>query len=453
MVNKMRLMISDSMDTNKKRNEHELIRLSSSVRKSTGLEGVFTNADIIKNNNELPSATVKVFQAFSKDIINIKKSGFTEKEINNTAFVSTKTFEKIFDNKITDDIIKNGTFIKLIKTAEITTDLYTGADPEFLLFDENKKIIPAYKLLQKNGLIGADGAMIEIRPNPSKSIDGLISNMKSIFRNKNLTDSINELDWRAAVYHSDDTRDYPVGGHIHVGNSANITTIGINERCYMFAVMNKILDELLSIPMIKIDGKNLGKSRRSDCKMAMGDHGYGYYGAWRMCDGRLEYRTLSGIWLAHPELAHAVIGSSKAITDEMFNILLENNYDKNLFKHKDINFKYLTDDYIGKNDFYDYKELYNEGFDDWKNINLSKIMGCTKSSKYMSSVLNESKTELVTKAYINTWYKRMRNLSTYKNYSNSIDYLYNILMLPKSKLSKINTNIKKNWTSNNTLKF
>ena len=449
----MLLMVSDSMDTNKKRNEHELIRLPSTARKSTGLESVFAAADVMKGNSELPSASVKVFQAFSKDIKNMRKRGFTEKEVNNTAFVSTKTFTKIFGKKVSDAIIKDGISIKLNKAVKATTALFTGADPEFLLFNNDNEIVPAYKMLQKNGLIGADGAMIEIRPKPSKSIDGLVSNMKSIFRNKGLTDSIKDLNWKAGVYHVDDTRDYPVGGHIHIGNAPGVEELSINERCYMFAVMNKILDELLSVPMIKLDGKDLGKSRRSDCKMAMGDHGYGYYGAWRMCDGRLEYRTLSGLWLTHPELAHAVIGCSKAITDEMFNVLTEKNFSKSLFKHKDINFKYLIDDYVSRNDFHDYKVLYNQDFDGWKDIKLSKVMGCTKGSRYMSSILNESKTGSITKAYINAWYKRMRSLSTYKTYSNSIDYLYNVLMLPNSKLAAISTDIKENWTSDNSLKF
>lgn len=200
----------------------------------------------------------------------------------------------------------------------------------------------------------------------------------------------------------------------------------------MFGIFNKILDELLSLPMIKLDGQDLGECRRSKCQMAMGNNGYGFYGEWRPCDGRLEHRTLSGLWLMHPVVAEAVLGTAKAIADEMFGLVEDKGYDLAYIRHPDIGFD-------------DHKYLYRAEFDDWDKIGIAKDLRCIQSSSYMRSMLNASKAKSITKSFLTKWYSDMKKLSTYKQYAKHIDMLYAILSLPQKKISDVGFDLKKNW--------
>jgi len=307
-----------------------------------------------------------------------------------------------------------------------------GADPEFLLFDNENNVVRANNILQKPGKIGSDGAMIEIRPDPTPDPLKLVKNMKDIFQDKELTDSIKDFNWKAAIYYKDNVRDYPVGGHIHLGNPKGIEVLSPNAKFFLFGVLNKIMDELLAVPLIKLDGPDLGKARRSDCQMAMGNTGYGYYGEWRSCDGRLEHRTLSGLWLMHPAIAEFVLGTAKAIAEEMFGIIDYTNYNVDMFK-------------LDSMPIQNHKELYATNFDSWGNIKIAKEMGCTKSSGYMADILNTSKSKSITKSFLNKWYSKMKKMHSYKKYSKCIDGLYTILSMPKKKFNNVGFNIKTNW--------
>ncbi len=421
MESKLILVVSNNMDTNKKpdRNENGLIRLSASARKYLK----FDKAQV-EIAGAAKQSVLKIHQAFSKDIKDAKGE-FSGEEMKCVGFVTSKMFKQLTGKNTTSDEAN----IWISKTP-LTTLI--GADPEFLLFDGNGNIVRANNVLQKAGKIGSDGAMIEIRPDPSPDPIILVKNMTDIFKSAQKMESIKDLDWKAAIYYKDNVRDYPVGGHIHLGNPVGITKLSTQARTFLFAVMNKIMDEMLSLPLIKLDGDDLGKSRRSNCQMAMGNNGYGYYGEWRPCDGRLEHRTLSGLWLMHPLVAECVLGAAKAISEELFSILDTSDYDINLFRHAGMNLE-------------DHKHLYRIEFDDWDSIKLAKKLKCTNSSSYMSGMLNQSKARSITKPFLTKWYKNMKQLSTYKKYSKAIDGLYAILSMPSNTIQDVGFNLKENW--------
>ena len=432
------LVISEAMDKNKKetRDEHSLIRMPASSREAFS----FPKSTVVVEHDQ-SAAKLNIHEAFASDIKLLKsKEKFTAEQFKQVGFVTTETFRKFSTSP--GSLLTNNVFVGMElppkPKPKAPIDILIGADPEFLLFDAEGNVVRANNIIPKEGLIGSDGAMVEIRPEPSECPDTLIKNMYTILEGAAKSSKIRDFLWKAAIYHKDNQRDYPVGGHIHIGNPDGINPIKGNTRNTLFAVLNKILDELLALPLIKLDGHELGKFRRSECQMAMGNHGYGYFGEWRTCNGRLEHRTLSGLWLMHPMLATCVIGTAKAIAEEVYTHLDNKNYESVMYKHPDIALN-------------NYSQLYKPEFNDWEAIPIAADMQCTKPSSYMISMLNSSKDRSVTKRFMEVWYNKLKQLSTYKKYSVHIDKLYAILSLPAPKIHETGFDIKKNWLENKQL--
>lgn len=425
-TNNLFLVVSDNMDSNKKqdRNEHALIRCSAVVREVLGE----TN-NVINLDGDSGSALLNIHKAYAEDLKAVKASGKIPPtaSLSNVAFVTTSVLERLTKNV-------NRSFIPVTWGRPKIKSLSLGADPEFLLFNESgEEVIRANNVLQKAGPIGSDGAMIEVRPAPSADPIKVVENIQKIFLSKTLTEKVLPFKWMAGVYYKDDVRDYPIGGHIHIGNPPGISKISSNARNTLFAVTNKILDELLSLPMIKLDGTNLGSARRSNCKMAAyGTDGYGFYGEWRQCQGRLEHRTLSGLWLAHPKLATFVLGTAKAIAEAVYSYIVAEGFNTRSFEYSSISHS-------------NHRRLYNKDFDKWDEIPLSKEFSCTRDSGLMSNLLNNSRASNINKQFIQGWYAKMKRLETYKQYSTHIDGLYEVLLLTARNLKKLDVDIKKNW--------
>ncbi len=418
------LVVSRRMNENRKQgtNEHNLIRCSASVRKNLN---VYENTINIKGT--VGNQLLRIHKAYISDIKEVKKSGVIPNvDLKNIGFVTSDIMKKLIGNN-------EEKIAKVIWEYPKLETLTMGADPEFLLFNDDNSVVRAYNVIQKEGSIGSDGAMIEVRPGPDEDPYKVVTNIRDIFNNKELTKKVEVYNWMAEVYHKDSARDYPVGGHIHIGNPLGIGKMSSHIRKTLFSVLNKILDELIAIPMIKLDGHEKGKARRSDCKFTLDNSGgYGFYGEWRTCDGHLEHRTLSGLWLSHPKLAYFVIGTSKAIAEAVYGCVLENGLDPALFHHPEI----PSDEY---------SSFYNADFDEWDKIELAKIFNCTTDSKEMKEVLNNSYVRKVSKKFLDSWMSRMRSLDTYDKYSDCIEGLYETLSLPRREINKFDLNIKNNW--------
>lgn len=424
---KLILVISKHMDTNKKtdRNENGLIRMSAPTRDFMAFTKDFVeiwpqNADTTKRMN--CAVYLKIFKAFSSDIKKLRSDDMAENELKRIGFVSTNTFQKIMGTKA-DVCITNNVWI-----ADDIHDTVIGADPEFLLFDNSGEVIKANRVMGKQGKLGCDGAMAEIRPDPAITPAGLIKNIHEIFTTEGLVEPIKNFDWIAGCYFKDTSRDYPIGGHIHIGNPIQIAKMEPKKREHFFKVFNKIMDELLALPMIKLDGTQSGLSRRSDCSMGK----YGYYGEWRMCNGRLEHRTLSGMWLAHPVLAECVLGTAKTIIDEVFRNVADKKFELS---------------YMLPSTFHN-KNLFLNDFDNWNKIPLAKDMGCTKSSETMEKMLNNSQDRIITKSFLQKWYNHLLTFDASKSYRKYIDGLYEILSTKNKHFKEFNKSIKINWLEN-----
>jgi len=426
---KLILVVSKRMDGNKKpdRDEHALIRMSAAARKNMGFD------DHVEVSSK-KSLALDIFHAFTADIKALKASGeYSAEELRRVGFVTQRTFDQI----------TAGTSPKNVWISDTVEEPTTmGADPEFLLFrNDEDRIVHANSVMLKDGLIGCDGAMAEVRPDPAKTSTGLVENIRKIFANKSLTSNIEDFRWIAACYYKNTSRDYPVGGHIHLGNPAKISSLSASNRDLFFGVLNRILDELLAVPMSRLDGTEPGSCRRTKCGMVLGGgQGYGYFGEWRKCDGRLEHRTLSGLWLMHPSIAKAVFGVARAIVDEVYRKVDEHEYDMS----------YICPD-CSSNMFAERGKgsAWKNGYNGWKDLPLLRDMGCTKSSNEMNKLLNTCSAASINKTFLKKWFDLLRSFSTYSDNSNCIRALREILSIPIKEINEFDKQIQNNWLSGN----
>jgi len=438
---KLILLASNKMDSNKKedRNENSLIRMPGKVRSNMGFDE--ENVEIYPSGNSndriAKSQLLEIFHAYSADIKRIKEmvsSGeITPEEATRIGFVTTNTLNKINGGKSKK--------AKDIWVSNTIHDTVMGSDPEFLLFEKGKnKVIHAANKLGHSGELGSDGAMAEIRPKPSATVEEHVSNIENILKHDKYVKNIKEYNWMAGCYYKDNARDYPIGGHIHIGNPVKVAKLPQKEKYAFFRVVNKILDELLAVPMTKLDGAEEGNKRRTNCRMS-NYGGYGFFGEWRPCDGRLEHRTLSGMWLAHPSIAKAVLGTAKAIIDEIFRLV----------SHSKFNLKYmcLTCGAEGDGDLEINRKMWKPGFNGWKDVKLAKDMQCIASSDEIITQLNESKPGRINTVYLRKWLNTMKGFSTYKDNAHYVNGLYEILNISFKQLSEYDKELQNNWLKQN----
>lgn len=427
---KLILLASEKMGSNKKedRNENGLVRMSARAREHLGFAE--DNVEVCKDGSG--TSSLEIFHAFSDDLKILKelteKGSLSPEDKVRVGFVTAHTLKQING--------RNAKQVKNIWISDTAHDVVMGSDPEFLLFNrEDGRVMRANEFLSRNGELASDGAMAEIRPKPAITAEEHVQNIHALFKSHKARNSITDYKWACACYHVDDNRDYPVGGHIHVGNPAKIARWSMENRDAFFIVFNKILDELLAVPLTKLDGIESGKNRRTNCRMS-NNGGYGYFGEWRNCNGRLEHRTLSGMWLLHPSVAKATLGTAKAIIDEVLRLVAHNKYDK----------KYMCLYPKGNNPRG--TNMWKKGFNGWKDVQLSKDMKCTSSSGKIISLLNESDPDRINSTYLKDWLSTMKGLSTYKNNSKNILGLYEILNISAGQLHRWDREIQKNWLTN-----
>lgn len=428
---KLILLPSKAMDINKKekRNEGGLIRMAEKSRNFMNFTEDKVEIWTASNSERKASVLLDIFQAYSSDIKNAKKliedGELKSTDFNRLGFVTTKMYKRI----------TGGEEDKNVWISTGVHDTVIGADPEFLLFDVNGDVIHANNIMEKNGIIGSDGAMAEVRPDPSTCPEGLVENIKLAFSNETLTSAISDYEWRAGCYFRNSSRDYPMGGHLHIGNPAKVAQMPLPKRQMFFNVMNKIVDELVSIPCIRLDG-DMGNKRRAGCQMSMGGGGWGWFGEWRTCNGRFEHRSLSGMWLLHPSVATCVIGTAKSVTDEVFK----------RWSNQKFTFEYIIP---SKYNSPNYSHMNNNDFKDWKSFPICEEMDAIMHSGELRRILNDSRGSEISKAWLNTWHKKMQLMSTYNKYSKYIDGLHDILKIPMTELHKWDRNIRNNWLKSN----
>ena len=416
MRKKLILVVSERMDSNRKegRNENGLIRMSATTRDYMGFEDRVELWSVGATGEDRlnKSILLKIFHAYSGDIKkakeDVRNGKLSKEDLKRVGFVTTKMF-----NRICGDVTETAPSIWI---SDDIHDTMMGADPEFLLFNPDNIIVSARNVLPYHGEIGSDGPMAEIRPKPEVSTEALVDNMVGIFKKALDNEYIKGYKWKASCFYYDGERGYPVGGHIHIGSPAQIASRSTSFKISFYRVANKIIDEYITIPLIKLDGPDGGKRRDS----AYAFCGYGGYGDFRTDHGRLEHRSASGIWLLHPSVARAVLGTAKAVVDEIFKYIADNGF---------------SEDYILPRDFRSVSP-YDSSFDSWDEVPLTKDMRSVRSSGWMKNAMRESDKNVIDAQFIKGLYGRLKRMSTYNGYSKYIDGLHEILKLKYNDTSK-----------------
>lgn len=431
------LVVSARMDSNRKkdRNENLLIRMGSKARERLGLDNEKT-VEIWPDTNDSDrihrSRGLEIFHAYSGELKKARES-MSEDDFLRVGFVTANTF-----NYICTDGRKKKQSIWIADTIE---DTIVGGDPEFILMDDDGLIKYASEVqgFSHNDILGSDGPLAELRPEPAISVDDFVDNIHNILCDHPNAELIDPYRWVGGCFfncarsgiNNGTERDWPVGGHIHLGTPAKlahtIEAIGDsqNYRIAVYACLQKILDEYVAVPMMRLDGQERGVARRRS---------YGSYGDYKIDHGRLEYRTISGEWLTHPDLARIVIGVTKAVSHAYFKMLEENDFDKKFI---------MTDQQIESSSLGNFR-FFDGGFCYWKNIEVMKAFAAVKNSSIMAQRLNEWKMEF-TAPYFNRLKAKYRRLSTYREYAEYIDKFVEMVRMPKDVLENREKELKHTW--------
>lgn len=430
------LVVSKKMDANKKEDRYEdkLIRMGEKARRFLGLgksktvelwpEG--SDDDRINRSKEL-----QIFKAYSDELKELKDN-MSQEDFCRVGFVTSRTF-----NFVSRDSRKKKSEGWVANTVE---DTVIGGDPEFLLINEKGSVKYAKSIngFNKTDELGSDGPWAEVRPKPAIKVENFVKNIKEILCKHPNKKLIDKYQWLGGCFHKGEIigdpyhsspRALEIGGHIHIGTplrlAKQIELLGNQYRDSAYSCLKKVLDEYVSIPAMRIDGMEKAILRRQK---------YGGFRDIRTNHGRLEYRTLSGEWLTHPDLAKAVVGTVKAVSHAFFKTLDDAGYDKKMIM------TLSQQKSIGYSEFY----FFDKSFCYWKNIEIMKALNAVKNSSDMIEILDKGKIKF-NKTYFNGLKRMMKKLPTYKEYSDYIDYFLEIIELPDDVLKDRSRELKEAW--------
>jgi len=213
----------------------------------------------------------------------------------NPYYSQENKISKVLDQAVNDFIAKWDRMMKGWKKQVVI-----GADPEFVLQDQNGKMVLASNYLPKKGMVGCDQIWInqdrnqkpiaELRPVPSDNVRAFIIQLykSMLFASKKIKNK--KIKWLAGAM---PIRGYPIGGHIHFSN------VQLNS------FLLRALDNYLTLTLTMLEDRN-GINRRPK---------YGFLGDFReQFHGGFEYRTPPS-WLVSPTITKGVIALSKLIAE------------------------------------------------------------------------------------------------------------------------------------------
>lgn len=310
-----------------------------------------------------------------------------------------------------------------------------GADPEFVLMEDGE-VVRASEFLGHYDDLGSDGNPAEIRPEPSQSLIEVVNSIGSLLNED--TSEAEHLDWRAGACYKvnpggvhDDGYWCPVGGHIHLGNPK--VKAELNDDT--FRALADILDDLVVVPMMKIDGPNAKERRKHS---TYGIHSGGNRWQFENHEGRMEWRTPSGVWLCHPLVTEAVLGTTKAVTESFYARWGQEDYKFNLITSTDGKFDLTSKEYGSA--------AYKKVRDNMCEKGIRKTFGIRPFSE-RNKILIENDTESI-KHDCKNLKRRFKELERYEEYKPQIEAFTDLVNASDEDIKTVNMDLKKNWREN-----
>lgn len=380
----------------KNQTEHDKIRLAKKARLHYKPANYINS--YIKVNGNRRQAKLKVAKAYTKDILVAGRS-----KTKTIGFVTTKTYEELMGTARRK--VKQSTWI-----SEHAENIMLGCDPEFVLVAESGEARHAAHVLSYRDKFGSDGPNAEIRPDPSKEVPDVIKDIKNLLSSSHSAQKAAEYDWvgGASYTHPSMSRRHPIGGHIHLGlpnfpQNSEISTKLMQSRA------TRILDELVAIPLIRIDTPCPEKRRQ--------ELGYGKAGDFKQQENRFEWRVPSGLWLVHPEFALYCLSTVKAVTEEVWKRFEDSEFDKDFMLR-------ITND-----------------------KNLEKSFKCLDHDKVIE-LINGSNNSTVNTDLIRQIHGRLKSMSTYNRYKGEINNFIKLCCQKQLPFSGQNLSLKRGWIEN-----
>lgn len=400
---KLRLLKSRKMDIEAKQSGelHDVIRMPGAARKHYCPEGSTLVVTVGKKEFVLQPK-----QAYMQDL---KKMAKTESKYN-IGFVTTQTYNAVEAAK-TD---RNALWL-----SEHIEDLIIGSDPEFGLIDDDGLYVYASNRLHNchTTKFGTDGPCMEIRADPNKNVETHVENIRALIEHGSSIKEVKDLRWWTGATYKGVSQDrrYTIGGHIHIGDPIGFKGISgsTTTRHTIQRRIIRLLDELIGLPLTKIDGPYAGWRRQNT--------GYGQFGDFRDQQNRLEWRTPSALWLTHPELAAAVMGTTKAVVEECYLVMANHNSD------------------IG---------WISAGVESASFLKEMKCLG----DATVKDKINKSEASALSKTQLTSLLARLKSMSTYKKYKVYIDEFIRVVSMSSPDVKKIKLDgMRDNWLTGKSL--
>ena len=380
--------------------EHEKIRMSKRARIFYGPSN--WQKIYLKIHGAYNEKNLRIGQAIQKDI---KEYGpQTARQI---GFVTTKTYEYLMGKKAL--AVNNSIWI-----SEPTEKITVGCDPEFALVGEDGIAIyadSAFSYDTKFGKLGSDGPCAELRPDAATSTEELIKNIEELFKNQ--SGAIEQYKWLggATYSHPGMQRKYSIGGHLHFG-LPNLPEVLSNKNFILQRRVGRVLDELVALPLVRIDTPNPDARR--------GLLNYGKFEDMKTYEYKFEWRVPSGLWLVHKDIALAVINTAKAVVEESWKRFSDRDCDKDFMLNT------------------------TEG------DNLISSFDCI-DTETVRSLINSAKPASVDTNLIHTIHGKLKNMSTYCIYKNDIDNFIKLCCSTSMPLKTNQLELRESWIHNKSL--
>lgn len=406
----IRLLISAWMDE-KGGKEHGRLRVPKRARSKFKFSGDRTEVCV-----DGKSKILEVRQVRIEDLEKLRKkiaAGKISKEKSRIcAFVTTRTLNELVGRRRKN--LEEYCYI-----SDSIDSLLVGADPEFCIVNPaTGAYVYAQHVggLSKTAQLGEDGPTVEVRPPPNKEPGLLVQKIGDII--KSHSKPIQDYDWfgGAAYYNANNSnkRTIHLGGHVHIGDPKLLRA---DQRNITYKQLVRILDEVVALPLVRIDTP-IPEHRRNNSW-----NGYGNYGRWgdqKSQASRVEWRVPSGLWLVHPDLARAVVGTTKAVAEACYQQMAANGFNT---------------DYISA-------PGNRKGFlKDWGAMSSDKV----------SQIINTAKPEGVSPALLSRATKKLRGMGTYRKYKSEIEEFLRLVKLSERDRKNINLDLKETWLNNGPL--
>jgi hypothetical protein len=181
-------------------------------------------------------------------------------------------------------------------------DLTVGADPEFFFVSKTGRIVEGYTLFDKDGELGSDGDLGEMRPDFALSPDQVTENLYNIIKTipRRISGDITPIatSWYNGLC---------CGFHIHFGMPAEIMTFAAeNTDAFLKSTMH-VMDYMVGIPAHSVDPDD---NRRLSTN-------YGNPSDFRMSMRTVEYRTPGGYHLRSRKSANSLLCLGFSVMDTL----------------------------------------------------------------------------------------------------------------------------------------